>query len=193
MSYTEIYAFGKDGNAYLLGMVKNSWGGAVAVWNKLEKKYLSPWIPDYVKATCWYSPGMSYDEIISFLGYTPTRLTSDLLMQEIWDLGQNPNVDMTDRIVLYTTYDDALVKRENIRKVIDAFAAFDGSTNLQQQASILESALKDDNIIAVGWNQTSVCADNWANYGGVDENDDDIPYNCLTGDRHFWIFDELEV
>lgn len=27
MSYTEIYAFGKDGNAYLAGEVHNAWRG----------------------------------------------------------------------------------------------------------------------------------------------------------------------
>lgn len=29
MSYTEIFAFGKDGNAYMAGAAHNSWRGAM--------------------------------------------------------------------------------------------------------------------------------------------------------------------
>ena len=45
----------------------------------------------------------------------------------------------------------------------------------------------------MGWNGTSVTSENWANTGGYDEEAEEaLPYNCLTGDRHFWLFDELK-
>ena len=51
--------------------------------------------------------------------------------------------------------------------------------------------LSSDNCIAVGWNQTSVNGDTWKNYGGYDEEKDEcIPYNCLTMNKHWYLFDE---
>ena len=196
MSYTEIYAFNQAGNAYLYGEVKNAWAGAVAVWRILEERYLPPYIPKWVKETSWYHPDLSFAEISSHLGYAPTRLSPYCDQSEIWNLGQNSDVAIEDRIVLYTTYDKPLVKKEDLPKVIDAFRRFDGQTNLSAQADILEKAYNDPDVIAIGWNQTSISADHWGNYGGYDEvNDCSIPYNCLTGTDHFWIFgpDELEV
>ena len=81
--------------------------------------------------------------------------------------------------------------------MIEAFRAFEGDgnkgeTNLGEQADILQSIYDDPEAIAVGWNQTSVMCENWANIGGYDEEKDEpIPYNCLTGDKHYWLFDEL--
>ncbi|NBI80505.1 hypothetical protein D3Z48_00180 [Clostridiaceae bacterium] len=53
-------------------------------------------------------------------------------------------------------------------------------------------AADDPEIMAVGWNQTSVNGTTWDNDGGYDdEAEKSRPYNCLTGDKHFWLFDEL--
>ena len=46
MSYTEIYAFNQEGNAYMAGMVRNSWRGAMAVWNIMEERHLPPYVPE---------------------------------------------------------------------------------------------------------------------------------------------------
>ena len=54
--------------------------------------------------------------------------------------------------------------------------------------------MKDKNIIAAGWNQTSVNCDNWANFNNQYCPDDDKnhAYNCLIDDKHYWIFDEVK-
>ena len=198
MSYTEIYAFGKDGKAFFVGEVRNAWSGAMAVWRLMEERHLPLYVPSWVDGTRWYRPGMSDEEMIQHIGYRPTRCTVHFNperdpMQDIWDLQNNKAIPVHERICLYTTLDKALVKRENIPAVIEAFLDFGGDTSLPEQASLLEDVLKDPDVIAVGWNQTSVCADTWANYGGYDtEKDESIPYNCLTGTDHFWIFDELD-
>ena len=197
MSSTEIYAFGKDGKAYFYGSTHNSWRGGMAVWQLMEERHLPMYIPKWVVGTYWYRPGMSAREMKLHIGYTPTRCMPHLRadgdpMQDIWELQHNKNVPLHERICLYTTFDKALVKRENIPAVIEAFRKFGGETSLPEQADILEKMLADPDIIAVGWNQTSVSADTWDNYGGYDEEkDESIPYNCLTGKEHFWIFDEL--
>ena len=59
MSYTEIFAFNKEGNAYMAGMARNSWRGAMMIWNIMEERHLPPYIPEYVKLCNWYHPGMT--------------------------------------------------------------------------------------------------------------------------------------
>ena len=194
MSYTAIYAFGKDGNAFFYGQIANAWRGAMAIWRTLEERYLPTCVPSWVKARYWFRPDMPQDELIKRIGYKPSRLMSGGDPKDIWELAQNPDVSMTDRIVLYTTYDKALVKKEDLPKVIDAFRKFDGVSSLPEQAEILEVAYNDPDVFAIGWDQNSTVADNWGNHGGYDENrDEEIPYNYLSGEEHFWIFDELEV
>jgi hypothetical protein len=52
--------------------------------------------------------------------------------------------------------------------------------------------LNDENCIAVGFNQTSVNGDTWTNFGGYDEEKEEyIPYNILTGNKHWELFKEV--
>lgn len=200
MSYTEIYAFNKEGKAYFYDQVHNAWRGAMAVWGIMEDRHLPLYIPGYIKCCNWYRPGMSAEEIVRRNGFKPSRISISISTDEkpdpadeVWALAENPDVPLHEKIVMHTTFDHCLVKREDIRRVVDAFRQFDGETSLKEQADILERMEADPEIIAVGWNQTSVNADNWANAGGYDEDDEWIPYNCLTGDKHYWLFDVLRM
>lgn len=49
MSYTTIFGFDKDGNAYSQADVKNAFRSGMAIWNALEEKYLLPYVPQYAK------------------------------------------------------------------------------------------------------------------------------------------------
>lgn len=174
MSYTEIYGFDKTGNAYFEDEVKNSFRSAMAIWQTLEDRYLPKRIVY----------GMEMSRTHDIVGSK---------IEEIWGLYKNDKVSYTDKICLHTTFDACLVKKENLPKVIKAFREFEGETSLKEQADILEKMYADENCIAVGWNQTSVNGDEWSNKGGYDEeNDCHIPYNCLSGEYHYWLFDELE-
>lgn len=177
MSSTIIYGFNKEGEPFFLGATKNAWRGGMAIWRELEKRHLPPY---YVR----------YDKI-----YPISRLAAfsdEDAAKEIWDLAKRKDIPLHERIVLHTTFDYCLVKAEDIPKVIDAFRKFGGTTSLPEQADILEKL--PEGTIAVGWNQTSVAADDWSNKGGYDEeNDEPIPYNCLTMNEHYWLFDELEA
>lgn len=176
MSFTEIYAFDKAGNASLYGETRNAWRGAMAVWKTIEDKYLPPY---------------------RLHGTTISRtvvggLGKDNPAMQIWELADSLKLPIDERIVLHTTFDRCLVKKEHLRHVIDAFNRFEGDTSLPLQAQILAKAEKDPDIIAIGWNQTSVMADTWSNAGGYDdEKDEPIPYNCLTGTDHYWLFEQL--
>lgn len=84
------------------------------------------------------------------------------------------------------------MRAENLPAVIEAFRKFGGGTSLEEQAGILQRAYDDPEIMAIGWNQTSVNSKTWDNDGGYDdEAQENRPYNCLTGDKHFWLIDEL--
>lgn len=184
MSCVEIYKFDKQGEPYLYGEVHNSFRGGMAIWRYLEGKYLPPFFPAWAKKS-----GLSFDS-----RSWSRCFNSDMKnMQEIWDLWKSDSVSRDEKICLMTTFDNVLVKKENIPSVVKAFRVFEGDTNLKEQADILERLISDEDCIAVGWNGTSVNGTTWDNRAGYDEeNERHIPYNCLTGNEHWWLFDELD-
>lgn len=188
MSYTEIYSFDKEGNASQAAEIRNAFRGGMAIWKHMEEKHLPPYRPSYVPAF------VTDDKVEEFLRYKPSRCTSimdDGAMKEIWSLADNMNIPENERIVLFTTFDKCLVKKEDLPAVISAFRNFDAETSLPEQADALEQLLRDEDCIAVGWNQTSVNGDTWENFGYNEEEEENIPYNCLSGEEHYWLFDEL--
>ena len=179
MSNTEIFGFDKEGNAYLAGEVKNAFRGAMAIWRILEEKYLPPIDNEYTQA------------LEKSFGIKYSRCSSEDTIQEVWALQNSDKLSIEEKIVLFSTFDKMLVKKEDIPKVINAFISFEGETSLKEQAEILQDLLESDNCIAVGWNENSVVIDNWVNYSYDEENDRAIPYNCLKQNEHYWLFDEL--
>lgn len=152
MSCVEIFKFDKNGNSEEYADVKNAWLSAIAVWEILGNKH------------CGH--GVSLFDIEQMRG--------------IWSLVDNKAVPKEERIVLFTTLDKCLVKKEDIPKVIEAFRNFEGNTNLKEQADILKSIFQEDDCIAVGFHQNSCSCEQW------------YEYNCLKEKEHFWLFDELE-
>lgn len=195
MSITTIYGFNKQGSAFEAGAIQNSWRAAMAVWSELEARRLPPYVPYYLKSCNWYRDGMPYDELVEWNGFKPTRLAptlgKDNPAQEIFDLADDPTVPRDERIVLYTTFNKVLVKREHFREVINAFRAFGGTTSLPEQADILE-LLRDDDCIAAGWSQNDICGSFWDAYNYDEETGSHSPYNCLTQEEHSWLFSELD-
>ncbi len=185
MSYTEIYGFGKDGDAGGLEDVKNAWRGAMAVWQIMEDRYLDPlpkpiWMSDKDYKKSGYSRTCQPP---SFKDNEPNPL------KPIWDLWTNNKVSRTDKIVLGTTFDKVVVMRENIKETSKAFEEFKGETSLKEQAKILREALEDDDNIAVAWNQTSICGDTWSNYD--EEKEESTPYNLHKQTDHWNLYKEL--
>lgn len=187
MSQTEIVAFNKGGEAIHFGNVENAFRGAMAIWKKLEEKYLDTYRPNYLPAH------IPVEKIEEYLGFKPSRTGAmdEQAMKEIWSLYSREEVSIADKIVLGTTFDRALVKRENFEEVIAAFLSFEGETSLKEQAEQLKEMLLDETIIAAGWNQTSVTQNQWTCADYDEENDVEVPYNCLKNTNHFWLFDDI--
>lgn len=191
MSSTEIVIFDKEGNARWCKDIDNAWRGAMMVWKLLEDKYLPTFRPSYVPK---FVPD---DEIEEFVGYKPSR-TAPLLneeenlanMRQIWDLFVNEQVSREDKIVLGTTFDRVLVKREDFQCLIDAFESFEGTTSLSEQSEVIRELLYRADVIAVGWNQNSITQNQWL-YDTESGDGEWIPYNCIENTRHSWLFEGL--
>lgn len=153
MSYTEIFKFDKNGSSESVADIENSYRGCIAVWNCLGEKYLG-------------------------VGASIFDLS---VMKRIWNLMDDKRVSFDERVVMATTLDKCLVKKEDFSKVITAFRNFGGETSLSEQAEVLEELLEDDDCIAVGWHQNSISCEMW------------FDYNCLEQNEHWWLFDELKT
>ena len=184
MSYTEIYKFGKDGKAQFLGETKNAFRGAMCVWNVLDEKYLPPYIPEW---------SIKLGEDISDKRYHRSGSMSPEPLKEIWALFSDSNVSFEDKVVLGSTFDKVIVRKEDLPELIKAYKSFADFSSLPEQAELIEKAFEeDDDLIAIGFNQTSVNGDTWLNAGGYDENDEGIPYNILEQDSHWNLFSDIE-
>lgn len=164
MSCTEIYSFDRNGDAYPYAEVKNAWRGAMAIWRIMEARHLPP-------VSC-------------------SRLMNPREAGAVWNLCDDKSVPEHERIVMLSTMDKCLVKKENLARLIEAFRKFEGDTSLPEQADILEKLLEDEDCIAVGWNQTSVTVPFWIRFD--EEKDEEAPYNCLHREEHFWLFEDLD-
>lgn len=198
MSYTELYAFGKDGEIYFYDKVHNSHRGAQLFWMKMEEKYLPPFRPSYVPSH------IEDDEIETYLRFKPTRMGDTEAMSEVWNLVLSSKITDDERIMMTSTFDRVAVKKENFVEVANAFLNDDKDTTLKEQAEIILRMSEDENIIALAWNQTSVNLCLWEDLYALrnpdfDEEADDeyekirsIPYNILKcDDVHFWLMEHV--
>lgn len=187
MSQIELFGFRRDGTAELVSTFSNAWRFFMAVWDYMEQKHLPPYIPDYIKCCNWYYEGMPREDLVIRNGFNPTRCKSLFdteSFSEIWQLAENPDIPMAERIALYTTFDECLVRTEFLPSVIEAFETLGSDIpNLSEQAAELERIISSD-YIAVGWG-SSLVSPEW------DEKSDGLPYNCLSGNEHFWLDDDL--
>ena len=182
MSYTEIYKFGKDGNAELFAEVKNSFRGAMAVWNILEKKYLPKYIPEWAMG----DTSREYSRSSDFFGKA---------LKEVWDLFYSDKISENDKVVLGSTFDNVIVMRNDIPMLIESFRCFEGETSLKEQSNIIERIYNDNKtFIAIAWNQTSVNGDAWeSDEIMLDEEDEEfyLPYNILKENKHWNLFESI--
>ena len=187
MSRTELVAFKKNGEGFHFEDTLNASRGAMAIWMHLEEKYLTAYRPKYIPNH------IPMEKVEEYLGFKPSRTSGgdEEAMKEIWSLYGKEEVSIADKIVLGTTFDRVLVKRENFEELIEVFHSFEADTSLKEQAELLRKMLEYDDIIAVGWNQTSVTENQWLRTLYDEENDIDVPYNCLIHTNHFWLFDDI--
>ena len=147
MSHTTVCGFPREGEGFVIGEVHNAFRGAMAVWDIIAKEHFG-------------------------LERFPMAPRSTKMEQRIWNTWQDRTLPLYQRVVLASTLDTTLVRYDHIPTLIehmfDFDANFSGQTNLAEQALLIEESALDENLFAVGWNQTSVCSNPWE-IAGYDE------------------------
>lgn len=163
MSSTELYAVNNKGDVVLYDRVKNSWLGAMHVWNSLNDKYF---LGDSL-----------------FEGFNKT-----------WGYFGKVFYETYEDIILGSTFDYVLVRKDEFDRLIESFQKYfeeNRDSNFGKQIEILKQMKEDENVVAVGWCQTSVSNEHWN--GPYDEDKDEFePYNINKGDKHWFLFEDLE-
>lgn len=135
MSRTELYVVKKNGDVIHHKDFHNSHRGALKCWMTIAKHYLK----------------------LKGLGFTKMMM-DDTEMNKVWNLANNKSVLWNDRVVLASTFDNIVVKKKNIPKLIESFKdyckRYDGG-NFADQIQEFES-LKKKKIHGICWNQTSI-------------------------------------
>jgi hypothetical protein len=154
MSCCEIYSINLDGEIEHYGDAKNSWGGAMHIWETLSLRYFDRRF------------GAGYGE------------EDERQTKEFWaEFSRKPQRLLPhERIALGFTYDRVWVKRENIGRLADALKTFyDRNPTFMDRRgeakpiapTILEivehlrRATADETIQGVCFNQTSVNCGTW--------------------------------
>jgi hypothetical protein len=197
MSYTEVYRFKKNGEAQLFDEHRNAHRWAMAIWIIMEELYLPVYIPEWAKGL----PASMKKEAYSRSG----GLDGDAI-KEIWNIYKDPNVPKRDKLVLGSTFDEVIILKENLAELIQAYRDFGKETNglkikaydnnewssgCEEIANILEEALKDEETIAVAFG-ISLSSNQWSDGSYDEETEEYLPYNILTQDNHWNLFEDFK-
>lgn len=119
-------------------------------------------------------------------------------LDDLWALAKNEDVPEHHRILLETTFDNMLVKREHLERVFVAILKWseeiDDPGTWREQAAKLHRLYLDETVQAVCWNQTSVNANPWQHWpdcptcGRAEE--EPIPYDITKGTKHQFLWPE---
>ena len=166
MSCTEMYIVDKDGNVVPHKEFHNSHRGSMMVWRQIANS-------------------------MGFEGFT--FLTGDR-MQKVWDMWQDKSAPLSHRIVMASTFDNVMVQRENLPRLIQAIEEYSKTFdpgNLFSQCLSLKELVDDKDVQAVCWTQTSVNCDTW--WVASETDDDDMRRHNINRDSgHWFLFDRLE-
>ena len=170
MSYTTLYAFKQDGSIETHAEYKNAWHGAMIVWNSMAERY-----------------------------NTPFNLIDEKSMLALWALAGDKKVPLHDRITLATTFDRKVVYSKDFQRLVAAMKEsakwLPEHCHIGKQVADIEKIMElTPDIIAVGWNQTSV-VDSWSSgeyrntyeediNGQSSEEEEEVPYNLHKHKRH---------
>lgn len=169
MSYTTIY-FLKE-KELLSAEFRNSHRGAMYIWRDEAKRYF---------------------------GLDMFPFFDDDEQMKIWNYGNhNPHtMPMHEQIALLSTMDGALMEPARWTELVEAFEKYGEehpNSSFGEQASAIREFMESDKsegLVAIGWNQTSVCGDvRWFDH---DEEDELFVYDPASGNDHFFIMSQID-
>jgi hypothetical protein len=162
---------------------QNSHGYAMPAWSYLAEKYLR-------------KPG---EDDASFLG----RWFLSGKCKEVWALKEDPRLERFEVIVLLTSFDHVIAKKEGFEELAAAFRKFhdeykaknpDNVCHYRAMANSIEKLTPD--IIGVAWNASSVGEPFWDVYDdcecpkchSVHTVEETRPYNIYKDKGHWFLF-----
>lgn len=170
MSVTELYKIPRNGCIRLIGEAPNSHRGAEMIWHYLYGKYMFPiddqdMRPNYFDKECTTDAELRRRRI----GYSWVRhcMCNDdkTIMNRFWNLARDPRLTLWERVLLRSTYDRAIVLKDNVPQLLNAYDQYvhtvEDPGNIPDQISIICQHQYDRDLIGICWNQTSVNADAW--------------------------------
>jgi hypothetical protein len=164
-----MYAF--DNNGYsVVGEYGNAYGWCAYVWNALFEKY----VPKEHPYDCWLNKA-----------------------DRVWSLAKGDRLSDCEKYTLMSTFDNALVLKKDIPKLIRYFREFEKLyhdpnvvCHLVKMAWELERISRVKNgVVAIGWNGMSVGDNPWNIYN--EKTDDYDAYSIQDGTKH-WFLEFLE-
>jgi hypothetical protein len=143
---------------------ENSWGYAARIWTALFDMYCK-------------NPAIQYDNWMD-----------GERIKELWKLVYDDRLTEFERHVLASTFDNAVVKKEDFSQLAEKLLKFAAKHYQLGQVGHLELVASElrtapDGVIAAFWHQTSVAEDPWYGEFGTNE---EKPYNMLKGDKHWF-------
>lgn len=164
MSYTTLYLVPSVGEIKTFREFRNAFRGAWLVWTTMSEQYLGQ----------------------DAIGY----MLADN-MQPIWDLHANLKVPEAHRLVMMSTFDTVMVKRENLLRLAEAFDQyakdFDDPGHIPDEANALRELAEHPDCVAVCWSS----ADVWS-VKLEDGTDESRAYDVSLDNDHWFLFDEWE-
>lgn len=145
---------------------RNSWGGAARIWDAMFQKYLK-------------DPNNPYD---SWMAHS----------DDLWKLANRDSIPRCERAVHASTFDYAIVRRENFEQYGADLRAFVERYPTGQRVCHLlawSDIVRECQAEAIGFHATSCGESLWSSWDGES---DEVLYDLRTGDKHFEVYDEMD-
>lgn len=186
---TNIHKVNKKGDVIKHIGISQSLLGALTIWRAMEEKYLPPYIPDWARNI---ADGRNHFRTFDF--------KNTGAIQDLWDLPNTGDMEEGDKHVLLSTYDNCMVKRENIPRLIFSYMAFlweqgaDFKSNIDKQLEAIREIYEDEEYIAICRDQTSVFEQRYTVIEDEETGEviEERPYNIYKDSSHWFLYGDEE-
>lgn len=185
MSTTTLYSIRSDGSIDEFAEYQNSHGFAPAIWTVLTAKYVPMGMP---------LGGDSDARMMAIMeGRKTWLLDTDHCFKHMGEAADDGTMSDAEALCYAVTMDFAVVEREYLTRVADAFDQFvanhgpslDGHVlHLAEMAGDLRRLVADETSRGACWNTTSLADTFAALVYDSDEDDEGRPYNIDRDARH---------
>ena len=176
MSSKTLISFDKKGEQQEVKEYRNSHRWAIFHWTQFAEKYL-----------------IKKDHMENPLESGFIFMMDEEKAKKLWALSKDSKLPLYERACLTASYDNVVLKHENIEKFCGHILEFANDFKLGHYAQMyldLLELVNDKDCLGVCWIATSVCGDAWQVYEGEDNC---RGYNLLKDKGHYFLYDDVAV